>query len=88
MKVTKNKCLKLEDEFEFFNELILNIKMRKILFEKFDKYLVDKKVDANFPYNNDFCQMIWRGYLVQQLLDLEKFYHFSLKKWLLSVYLI
>jgi len=73
-KKLKDNCLKLKKEFEFFDNLLLDIRMRKVIFERFEKYLLNIKVDASFSNNNDFCRMICRGYLVQQLLDLEKFF--------------
>ena len=70
----KSTCLELQKEISFFDELISGIEMRQSLFKKFEEYLINKKVDSIFPDNNDFCRMILRGYLIQQLLDLAKFF--------------
>lgn len=70
----KSSYPELQNEIDFFDKLILDIKMRQVLFEKFEEYSINKQNDKSFPDNNDFCQMILRGYLIQQILDLAKFF--------------
>ena len=70
----KENCLKLAKEFKFFEELVLDIRKRMTLFEAFEKYMVDKKVDQNFPKNNDFVLMIELGYSTKQLIELRKIF--------------
>jgi len=70
----KQNCSKLAEEFKFFEELILDIRKRMTLFEAFEKYMVDKKVDQNFPKNNDFALMIEIGYSTKQLIELRKIF--------------
>lgn len=74
LQIEKSNCLELQKEIDFFDELISDIKMRQVLFEKFEKYLINKKIDSSFPDGNDFCRMIVRGYLIQQVLDFKKFF--------------
>lgn len=74
LQLEKSNCLELQKEINFFDELISDIEMRQVLFKKFEEYLVNKKIDSSFPGGNDFCRMIERGYLSQQLLDFAKFF--------------
>jgi len=74
LQLEKSNCLELQKEINFFDELISDIEMRQVLFQKFEKYQVNKKIDSSFPDGNDFCRMILRGYLVQQFLDFKKFF--------------
>jgi len=68
----KENCSKLAEEFNFFVNLVLDIRTRMTLFEAFEKYMIDKKVDPDFPKNNDFALMIEIGYSTKQLIELRK----------------
>ena len=66
----KNFCPILKDECSFFQELMLNILERRVIFKQFEEYLKEKQIEEN----NDFLSFCHYGYVISQLSDCRKFF--------------
>ena len=60
----------LNDEFEFFQGLNLDILTRRAVFKKFE----DEIKKTHLTKDNDFMAISWYGYVVSQLSDCRKFF--------------
>lgn len=67
-------CLSLKKEFDFFDNLILDIKVQKTLFDELESLLVKKGIERKEVLNNDFLTNIQINYLCKQILDCGKFF--------------
>ena len=60
----------LNKELEFFQNLNLDILMRRAVFKKFE----DKMKGTKLTQHNDVMALIWYGYVISQLSDCRKFF--------------
>ena len=60
----------LNEELEFFQNLNLDIQMRRAVFKKFE----DEMKKTHLTKDNDFMAISWYGYVVSQLSDCRKFF--------------
>jgi hypothetical protein len=65
-----DNCMILNKELEFFQNLNLDIQMRRAVFKKFE----DEMKKTNLTIHNDFMAISWYGYVVSQLSDCRKFF--------------
>jgi hypothetical protein len=63
-------CMSLNNELEFFQNLLLDILTRRAVFRKFETEL--KK--TNLTEYNDMVWFVWYGYVISQLSDCRKFF--------------
>lgn len=66
----KENCKNLNDELEFFQNLVCDIVTRQVVFKKFE---TEMKTTA-LTQGNDFIALIWYGYIISQLSDCRKFF--------------
>src|SRR3989344_2061996 len=66
----EENCMSLNDELKFFQDLILDILTRRVVFKKFENEL--KK--TYLTQDNDFVSLSWYGYIISQLSDCRKFF--------------
>jgi hypothetical protein len=63
-------CVSLNGELGFFQNLLLDILTRRVVFRKFEAEL--KK--TNLTEYNDMVWFVWHGYVISQLSDCRKFF--------------
>jgi hypothetical protein len=66
----QNNCVELNNEFSFFQDLILNILTRRVIFKKFENEIKKTQLSGS----NDLMLLIWNGYVLSQLSDCRKFF--------------
>lgn len=62
--------MSLSEEFTFFQNLLLDILMRRAVFKKFE----DEMKKTHLTEHNDMVALVWYGYAVSQLSDCRKFF--------------
>ncbi len=62
--------MELNNEFTFFQKLLLNILVRRAVFKKFENEI--KK--THLTEHNDMMSLVWYGYTVSQLSSCRKFF--------------
>ena len=65
-----DNCMELNNEFTFFQNLLLDILTRRAVFRKFENEM--KK--THLTEHNDMMSLVWYGYAVSQLSDCRKFF--------------
>jgi folylpolyglutamate synthase/dihydropteroate synthase len=63
-------CMSLNDELTFFQNLLLDILTRRVVFRKFEDEMKKTKLMAS----NDMMALVWYGYVISQLSDCRKFF--------------
>ncbi|HEX8946902.1 MAG TPA: hypothetical protein VF829_01675 [Candidatus Paceibacterota bacterium] len=66
----KERCMELNNEFIFFQNLLLDILTRRAVFKKFE----DEMKKTHLTEHNDMMSLVWYGYTVSQLSDCRKFF--------------
>ncbi len=66
----QNNCMVLNNEFTFFQNLLLNLLTRRVVFKKFE----DGMKNTHLTEHNDVVALFWYGYIVSQLSDCRKFF--------------
>ena len=62
--------MELNKEFSFFQNLLLDILIRRAVFKKFE----DEMKKTHLTEHNDMMSLVWYGYAVSQLSDCRKFF--------------
>ncbi len=62
--------MELSSEFTFFQNLLLDILIRRAVFKKFE----DEMKKTHLTEHNDMMALVWYGYAVSQLSDCRKFF--------------
>jgi hypothetical protein len=60
----------LNDELAFFQNLLLDVLVRRAVFRKFENELKGRKIAPE----NDMMWLVWYGYVISQLSDCRKFF--------------
>jgi hypothetical protein len=66
----KNDCIELSNEYKFFENLIIDVLLRRAVLKKFE----EKIKKTNLTINNGIISLIWYGYVISQLSDCRKFF--------------
>jgi len=66
----KNNCIKLSNEYEFFENLIIDVLLRRVVLKKFE----EKIKKTNLTISNEIVSLMWYGYVISQLSDCRKFF--------------
>jgi hypothetical protein len=66
----EENCMSLNDELVFFQNLLLDILTRRVVFKKFENEMKTTKLTVN----NDMMMLVWYGYVISQLSDCRKFF--------------
>ena len=62
--------MSLNDELTFFQNLLLDVLTRRVVFGKFETEMKKTKLTAD----NDMMALVWYGYVISQLSDCRKFF--------------
>lgn len=65
-----NNCITLNNELNFFQDLILDVLTRRVVFKKFE----DEMKKTHLTEYNDMMSLVWYGYTISQLSDCRKFF--------------
>ncbi len=66
----KDDCQKLNNEFVFFQNILMDILIRRAIFKKFE----DEMKKTHLTEHNDMMALVWYGYTISQLSDCRKFF--------------